>query len=159
MKEILIQSNIHGTCKVLVDDEDYESLNKFKWSAAKKFYTIYAIRNTPWIRINGKWRHTSINMHRTILAITDSKIHIDNRDGNGLNNQKSNLRTCTPLQNQANKNKWIKKSSSYKGVSKRHGCRRWRSRITFNKKTIDLGLFDSEISAYEAYNKKAIELY
>jgi hypothetical protein len=38
-------------------------------------------------------------IHRCILGITDPEIEVDHRDNNGLNNVRSNLRTCTHQEN------------------------------------------------------------
>ena len=40
-------------------------------------------------------------MHRIIMNCPDGKF-IDHKDGNGLNNQKENLRICTKQQNSGN---------------------------------------------------------
>jgi hypothetical protein len=106
MKEIQLTKG----CVAKVDDEDYEYLMQWKWQAGSK--KRYAQRARI---INGKVSSTM--MHRVIMNITDTKVHIDHKDGDGLNNQKSNLRPCTRNQNQANR----KKSKS--GVSKYLGGR------------------------------------
>ena len=43
----------------LVDDEDFEYLNQFKWCALKRPHTFYAVRNLP----NGKGKQKLIGMH------------------------------------------------------------------------------------------------
>lgn len=76
---------------------------------------------------------------------------IDHKDGNGLNNQRANLRHVTNRQNQQNRH--TTKASKYPGVTFRTGRKKvkWRSRITINKKVKHLGYFDSEIEAFKAY--------
>ena len=146
MKEIkLSQGKV-----ALVDDEDFESLNQFKWSATKIGNTFYAVRN---IRVDGK--RTPQYMHGAIMKGKG----IDHRDGNGCNNQKSNLRFCTKSKNAMNMRKQENTSSIYKGVYFNKPARKWLASIGINGKPIHLGCFDSEIEAAKAYNAKAIEFF
>ena len=97
----------------LVDDEDFEYLNQWNWAAQPRPNTFYACRN---MKLNdGKYRF--LQMHRVILN-PKQEVFIDHIDGNGLNNQKSNLRLCTSRQNTQNKSN-INKTSKYPGVHKR----------------------------------------
>lgn len=145
MKEIrLTQGKV-----AMVDDGDFDYLNRFRWYAQKSKRTYYAIRKQ-----NGK----SILMHRLILGIDDRKILTDHRDHNGLNNQKINLRASTALQNACNKIPKINGTSKYLGVSWCRQTNKWQSHIR-HKKSKNLGRFDSEIDAAKAYNKAAIELH
>ncbi|MFA7361984.1 MAG: endonuclease [Candidatus Kapaibacterium sp.] len=143
MKEIkLTQGKI-----ALVDDEDYEYLNQFKWCAARQMNTFYAVRN---VRIN-KFKTKMIFMHRVILKTPSGKI-TDHKDHNGLNNQKNNIRVCTNTQNQMN-NSSRGGSSRYIGVFYDRGA--IRACITVNKKNIYLGTFNNEIEAAIARDKAA----
>ncbi len=49
----------------LVDDEDYDRLNQFKWHAVKAHRSYYAVRTIK--DIDGKCKH--IKMHREILGL------------------------------------------------------------------------------------------
>jgi hypothetical protein len=78
MKEILLTQG-----KVaLVDDEDFEELNKFNWHAHKDKNKFYA-EHSEWDKKNKNVKH--IKMHRFLMAISQ-KVKIDRKDGNGLNN-------------------------------------------------------------------------
>lgn len=144
MKEIkLSQGKV-----ALVDDEDYEYLNQWEWHAAKNGNTYYAGR---YFKINGK--QTLIKMHRLIANTPDGLI-VDHIDHNGLNNQKSNLRNCTPQENCFNSIAWG--ISKYKGVRK--SGNKFRSSIYVNNKEIYLGVFDREEDAAIAYNE-AVKKY
>jgi hypothetical protein len=135
---------------VIVDDDDFEKLNKYKWwiKGHDNNSRLYVIRT---IKINRKRKH--IKMHREIMGFPEKK-SIDHIDHNGLNNQKSNLRICT-FENNYNARKLTIGSSKYKGVNKREKYIAFRARIRFNKKLIHLGYFKKEIEAAKAYNEAA----
>lgn len=100
MKEIrLTQDQV-----ALVDDCDFERLNKFKWFAHKGRNTYYAQRNSP--KINGKQR--TIFMHHKVIGKPPVGKMSDHEDGNGCNNQRYNLRHVTNRENSQNR-KNIKK--------------------------------------------------
>lgn len=137
-----------------VDDGDYEFLNQWKWYAIAKSGIIYAERTCRYgTRSENKKQH--IKMHRLILGAIDPSIKVDHKDGDGLNNKRSNLRICTNAQNCMNSSTKRK----YKGIRKNARCSTWSARIMFNGKEIYLGSFSSQVEAVLAYNKAAIEYF
>lgn len=151
MKEI----NLTHDKVALVDDEDFEYLNQFKWHIQKSGDTFYAVR-TLWI---DKFHGTTIRMHRFLLGVNDKLLVVDHKDHNGLNNQRYNLRVCSKSQNGANRKKSKPSSSKYLGV---HYCNTrglWVVQIQHNNKSYSGGLHKTEELAALAYNKKAIELH
>lgn len=146
MKEIQLSQGKFA----LVDDEDFDYLNQFKWCTTKYGNTFYAIRN---IKVDGKYKKKF--MHGVVM----NGKGIDHRDMNGLNNQKSNLRFCTKSENAMNMRKMENASSIYKGVHFFRQTGKWQSYITINRKRIHLGYFYSEVEAAKAYNTKAISLF
>jgi len=139
----------------MVDDADFEWLMQWKWCARIDRKKVYASRNAK--DENMKWR--TLPMHRFIMGVTDPKIEVDHKFGNGLDNQRKNLRICTKAQNQMNSGGWSKSVSKYKGVCWSRIGNKWVASIRFKGKSEHLGLFDSEILAAEAYDAKAIELF
>jgi hypothetical protein len=138
----------------LVDDEDFDELNKYKWFSHKEKYTTYAWRH---IR-KGSHQYGKIKMHRQILNSEDNQL-VDHINGNGLDNRRSNIRLCTSQQNQMNKVKSENCSSGFKGVSYHSQNKKWRATINFNRKQISIGCYPSEKEAAIAYNNRAIELF
>jgi len=77
----------------------------------------------------------------------------DHRKHDTLDNQESNLRNCTRSENGRNRKKGEGCSSVYKNVSYCKALKKWRVRITFNGKTVNLGRFEKEIDAARAANE------
>ena len=130
----------------LVDDDDFERLNKHRWHCDNYGYVRTAI-----IGGGDKCR---IRMHRMIMN-PPSKMEVDHIDHIVLNNQKSNLRICTHSQNQKNLKMTIQSRSGFKGVYRVKNKNGWQSAITYNGKKIRLGTYKNKIAAAKAYNKAA----
>ncbi len=136
----------------LVDDEDFERVNQYKWYANKSHCVWYA-RRGKWIKGELKIFH----MHRFLTDFPGSGI--DHIDGNGLNNQKVNLRLATFIQNRANADGHRNGSSQYKGVSWHKRAGKWCAQIAFKGRHLYIGTFKDEINAAKAYDKKAIQFH
>lgn len=131
-----------------IDDEDYELISKWNWYASRaRGGRFYAMRREYF---DGGSR--SIMMH-AVLKGTPSGMETDHLNGDGLDNQKSNLAICTVSQNQLNRGKQKNNTSGFKGVSYRKGKleKPWTARIVVNKKPIFLGCFSSPEDASVAY--------
>lgn len=136
----------------IVDDDDYEHINQWKWFAARFKNTVYAHRNE---RVGGKQR--TVRMHREILGIADSSVFCDHKDGNGLNNQRCNLRECTKRENNLNCKRKTSDTSNYKGVSLYAPNNKWGARIMHNGNAVHLGYHETENAAAKAYNEAAMK--
>jgi hypothetical protein len=136
----------------------------FKWLAKKKWR---AIRPTPtgierWyaVRTEGS-RGQTLYMHKAIVArmgLPPQKL-CDHRDGDGLNNRRSNLRPCSPAQNVQNKRKQTGLSSRFKGVYWHKRDQKWMARLGHNGTTRFLGYFENEKDAAKAYDQSAIKTF
>jgi hypothetical protein len=132
-----------------VDAADYELVSQYSWCAAKRGTLVYAQRK--W-QEHGKWHH--LYMHDLIMGVTG----VDHRDGNGLNNQRQNLRVADQSRNSQNMHKPPARtatSSRYKGVCWYPRKGKWRAQITTEGKRRHLGIFDSEEEAARTYDRVA----
>ena len=137
----------------IVDDEDYEAINKYKWYAAwaKNTNSFYAFRT----RLKSEPAGTkNIRMHRVITMASDGLV-VDHINHETLDNRKANLRLCTNSQNSMNRGKQSNNTSGYKGVSWCRSINKWQSRIAVNKKIINLGSFSCPYMASLSYNEAA----
>jgi hypothetical protein len=128
-----------------VDDADADAMRAWTWHAhlggghrggavARHFYAAR--------RGRGLGRRKIVLMHRELLGALDG-VAIDHCDGDGLNNQRANLRLATPSQNRMNSGGYpSRRISQYKGVCfardlTRRGGGRWRMYIRIgNGRTI-----------------------
>lgn len=142
-----------GVHNVLIDSEDYELISKYKWHVHKWRYVFYV---QAWTNINGKGK--TLLMHKLILGAKRKEI-VDHIDGNGLNNQKTNLRICTNTQNCWNQRIAKNNTTGFKGVTFVKATKRYRARIRVNSKLILVGDFKTAQEAGEAYNWAALNHY
>lgn len=143
MKEIRLSQGKFA----LVDDEDYEWLNQYKWQHA----TGYAVRHNP---LGAK----KISMSRTIVNCPNGMV-VDHINHNTLDNRRSNLRICTYSQNSINKQKIIIGSSRYKGVKWNVKSKSWQVRISYKHTSTYIGEFKNELHAAMAYALWAKDIY
>lgn len=129
-----------------VDEDDAEKVSLYKWRATKRGHTYYA-----YAAINRK----TLFMHRFLLL--EPSQFIDHKDGNGLNNIRSNIRICTHAENMRNTRKRINTASKYKGLS--FSNNKWRVSIEQNGERLFLGSFDDELAAAYQYDRAARLLF
>lgn len=102
-------------------------------------------------------------LHRFLLkkqGINLDGLVVHHKDGNGLNNCKSNLEAVTVQENALGK-KGSSKTSKFKGVrlTKTKYGSRWKAEIRPNNKSIFLGTYLSEEDAAVAYDLASVKLF
>lgn len=135
----------------VVDNEDYERVNQYKWCAYFHHGNWYAVR---WINK----KPATQRMHNFIMNCPKGLV-VDHRNHNGFDNRRCNLRICTTAQNNMNQKLQRNTSSKYKGVSWYKRDKKWMAYIRLNGKRIYLGYYINEIDAAKTYDKKAKELF
>lgn len=148
MKEIQLTKGYSA----IVDDEDYDFLMQWKWYArcqsAGMPYAARGVRGNP----------KKIMMHDVIMN-NNSGLTVDHINLDRLDNRKENLRLCTRIENSRNHPLRKDSTSGYKGVSWRADIKKWRVQISIDGKQTTLGYFENKEDGYNAYCKKAIELF
>lgn len=133
-----------------VDDEDFPALADRKWTAHVAKGKAYAVRKDT---VRGRlW------MHREIMRAQPG-VEVDHVDGNGLNNQRSNLRLCSRSQN--SRAMRPRAGHRFKGAYYNRQRRKWVAQIQFieagERTNHYLGTFDSEEAAARAYDAAALQ--
>lgn len=119
-------------------------------SAASK--TLYAV---TWVRTAENKRQL-LSMHRLLMGLP--KVEVDHRDGDGLNNRRSNLRLALRVENARNRRQTDGGTSPFKGVrvERRGQCApRFLVEIQQGGERLRLGRFKSEHKAARAYDAAA----
>ena len=138
---------------ILYDENDHQLIRKHKWFTHKNKFTSYA---ETVITIENKIKY--VGMHRLLLGINERSIVVDHKNGNGLDNRRCNIRPCTQSQNLMNR-------ACFRGISKFIGVtwdkinNKWYASITKDKKLKNLGRYEYEKDAANAYDKAAITLH
>ena len=127
---------------VLVDETDYEWLSGFSWikGGSRGQYAVTSIA-----------AGRNVYMHQLLLP---DVVEVDHRDGNGLNNRRSNLREARRRSNSANRRAGSIKTQ-YKGVAQQpNGA--WCARIRMpDGRRPSLGSFATVEEAAQVYDVAA----
>lgn len=136
---------------IIIDTEDLNLVKDYQWHIENSRANLqYGQAST-----NGKLPSKTIRIHR--LIIPDS-VQIDHINHNGLDNRKSNLRTCNNRENNCNKNFSRNPKSGYTGIRYNEKANSYYVRMMVNKREISLGHYKSLEEAIEA-RKQGEEKY
>lgn len=153
----------------LIDREDFELVNRYRWFSSKK----HQERKTPqkedyiiWAHNidekTGKQNNKWLMLSRLIMKAKFGEI-VDHINRDNLDNRKCNLRICTIKQNNQNSSLKITNTSGFKGVTffRNKKTKQWYWKATVAKKD------GKDISTYHkdkkeaalSYDKMAVEYY
>lgn len=153
MKTLNINSSKYGLINVLLDDEDYERIEKdfknLKWTVTKNRNKLYAQK-----RINGK----NIYLHRYIMSCPKGK-YVDHMNHNTLDNRKQNLRITNNADNLRNGEIRVNNKTGVKGVYFDNKRNKYVANIKVNYKGIFLGRFDTLEEATQVRKEAEIKYW
>lgn len=129
----------------IIDACDYELIADFKWCD-----------DGGYARSGSKG--TRVYMHRLLLGLSGSNPFVDHINGDGLDNRRCNLRTCSQLENIRNSRRNKRSSSGYKGVTSGYKGS-WYAKIRVGDRRIHLGTFRDKESAAAAYDTAALTFF
>lgn len=129
--------------QTVIDEEDYDLVSNYRWYAAEGAGgLVYAV--------------SRLRLHRVIVDAPLGMI-VDHINGDTLDNRRSNLRVCTPSQNQLNTGS-KGGSSRFNGVSFSKQKGKWLAQFFLNGAAIYCGLFEREEDAARAVDRRKKEL-
>jgi hypothetical protein len=135
----------------IVDVEDFERLNKYKWHCT---HYGYAKRSVP--NKSGKGRKQGeIYMHKLICPAPAGMI-VDHINRKSRDNRRVNLRVATQKQNVWNR-KFIKKGGKTRlqGIRWDKNREKWHVRLTVNGRRRSFGYYADQDEAAKAYDRVA----
>jgi len=135
-----------GQYVALVDDEDFERINKYPW------FVINVRAKIQYAAHGNKEKYKL--MHREVMH-TPKEMETDHINGDGLDNRRKNLRICTHSENQQNQR--VHREGGLVGVSKiKHGKKvYYQAQVNCKgkEKRKYLGLFPTAELAHQAWLK------
>jgi hypothetical protein len=130
----------------LVDDEDYDKVMQHTWHWFRgRSEELYVKR---WARPG---LGHAILLHRFVLGLPPYRPQVDHINWNSLDNQKSNLRTVTQIENKQNaRGAMSNNKTGVRGVCIDTKSKKYRAYCYIDKKQYHLGFFDTLPEAQKA---------
>lgn len=137
----------------LIDEADLPIVAGVRWFATTCAGYVYAGRTDCLTSGSRNRKYRGRRLHREVTGARPGQ-RVDHRDGDTLNNTRSNLRIATQAENGRNQHR-TRGASRFKGVQidRRRGG--WRAVIVVSGKRIWLGQFPTEGAAARAYDRAA----
>ena len=161
--EIEINHRRLGKHTMLIDVEHYDKIKHLspRLNANSNKYTFYAQHTVYEKKPDGGFKYVKrIHIHRLIMGLGDyneDKRMINHIDGNGLNNQKSNLEICDAMYNSQSFRQPHRKAVGMVGYdTSMKRLKRWRFMMTINGKRHSKRFLTKEEA--DEYHKEYISL-
>ena len=135
--KIPIKHKSKGNQTLFIDEEDYDKIKDLNLTLnTESNKNTYYAKHT----VYQKCKYIKkIHIHRLIMGLDDFKIDkriINHIDGNGLNNQKSNLEICDAMHNSQSFRKPHSKCKSYYFENDPKRRMKWRVYLKINKQSL-----------------------
>lgn len=143
MKNIYLRGK-HPELSIIVDDEDYDRLNKYKWYYCHGYAQRTDLKN-----------HSHIFVHWDVIGRPSKGFVVDHINHFKLDNRKENLRHLDYVSNikhrEYSKNTDIKNNNLPMGVNWHKKRKKYQAQKYINLKKKWLGYFDTISEAKNAY--------
>jgi hypothetical protein len=127
--------------EAMVDVIDASLVEGRRWFLTPRGYVLTGIRHPK------TGRRTTLGMHRVVMRLdVGDPEHVDHRNGDKLDNRRSNLRVCSHAQNAQNRQSG-RGMSRYRGVVREKRRQKWRAQTMLGGRNYHLGYFDDEREA------------
>ena len=146
-KIIITDRNMNYKCTEIIDRSNYSKVKNYKWNTNK---------NNTVTSGAGKDQKT---LYHLIMGKPEKGYDIDHRNGDTLDNRKTNLRLCTHEENTCNSLMRSLNTSGFKGVSFRKDKNCYRGYIQHKGKLFHLGSYKTAKEAALVYDEAAIKYF
>lgn len=139
--ELIITTTKKVKFVVLIDTEDVEKIQPYKWYMQKNYVAC-------------KKNNKNMYLHRFLIN-APKELQVDHKNRNTLDNRKSNLRLCTQEENLRNKivQKAQDKKSNISGQKYIYKSGdKWKVSITYGNKQIHIGTYITILEAKNVVN-------
>jgi len=141
----------------VIDAEDALRIAPYRWHAQCRDGIWFAARG-EWVGQGAGASVRTVWMHRVILDAPPG-VGVTHRNGDGLDNRKTNLRLCTRQQRGAKRRRNRNNTSGYRGVSYDAHSGRWKGVLRHGGRYLSLGYFATPEEAARAYDAAAREAF
>lgn len=139
--------------KFYFDKEDYSKIENFVWNEDVSGYIMSGVN------INGLI--TTVKLHRLIMGVTDSDIHVDHIKHKLYDCRKSQLRIVTPHQNSLNRGLNSNNTSGVTGVYFHTKDNKWVAGISYKKVkyTKEFNTFEEAVEQRKRWEREFFKEY
>lgn len=135
-----------------IDKKDLRLVSQFTWTKPSDGYVKCYREKT----IDGKRNRKVFLLHRLITGAKKGEL-VDHINNDPMDNRRSNLRITTKSVNALNTNK-IRGNTPFQGVMFNKQFGKYQAKITINKKSYHLGVFNNPEDASVAYQLRKKEV-
>ena len=153
-------------------EEEFRNIPEYNYIQVSNKGRVYNIKTKQYIGYEKVYNHLSykvisigkkcLKIHRLVAQLFipnhTNKPFVDHIDGNGLNNDISNLRWATNQENNRNQKLSNNNKLGIKGIQQRENGK-YRARIRIDGRLISLGTFDSIEEAKQAREKASKDYF